>query len=63
MHRNTISKRETVTQFNNLMAQFNEGIEHNRIRTLQIFEKIKETTSKSVAITEKQVTTNMAGPP
>ena len=39
MRRLTISKRETVTQFNdNLVAQFNEGMGHKRIRTLKIFE-------------------------
>ena len=38
MHRITISKRENATQFNNLMSQLNEGMEHKRIRTLKIFE-------------------------
>ena len=39
MHRLTISKRETVTQFNdNLMAQFNEGMGHKRTGTLKTFE-------------------------
>ena len=57
MHRITISKRETVTQFNKLMAQFDEGMEHNRTGVLKIFNlEIQETTSKSVAITEKLVT-------
>ena len=57
MHRITISKRETVTQFNKLMAQLDEGMEHNRTGVLKIFNlEIQETTSKSIAITEKLVT-------
>ena len=39
MHCLTIFKRETVTKFNdNLMAQFNEGMGHKRMRTIKIFE-------------------------
>ena len=57
MHRITIFKRETVTQFNKLMAQFDEGMEHKRIGTLKIFNlEIQETTSKSVAITDTLAT-------
>ena len=71
MRRLTISKRETVTQFNdNLMAQFNEGRGHKRIRTLKIFE-FENTRSHvkkcfdhwETSNTEKQVTMNMAGRP
>ena len=51
------------------MGQFNERMEHNRIRTTKIFEF--ENTRNNVkkycdhgetSNTEKQVTTNMAGP-
>ena len=39
MHRLTFSKSEAVTRFNNnIMTQFNNGIEHKRIRTLKTFE-------------------------
>ena len=55
MHR-MISKRETVTQINNVMAQFNEGMQHKRIKKEHLKSlslKIQETTAKGVAITEK----------
>ena len=38
MHRLKILKRETDPIHYNLMAQFNEGMGHKRIRTLKIFE-------------------------
>ena len=66
MHRLTISKRETVTQFNdNLMTQFNEWMGHKRIKlkkhSKSLSLKMQETTSKSVAITENLVTHNKHG--
>ena len=58
MHHLTISKRESVTQFDdNLMTQFNEGRGVRELQQLKSLSfKMQEGTSKSVAITEKLVT-------